>query len=158
MKYIYDALDILINISTESQKRVLLDKFISISPLSFAKEFCTIKLGASRASGHTYSVVRLMQERKMKIAYFSFSKITCKIFNNLVLFSNVKDNLKLNYNFRENMDSLLGKTFDIDAIIVDNSFNLSNSQEDMIYQFGAIYSNPRCRFSGSPYFYYIFLQ
>ena len=131
--HIYDALNILIELSREFQNshhRINL----KINPKSWAKEFCTVKVCSSRGSGHTESIVKLIEDG-MNIGCFFPNHRMASMFRR-----DYKDRIKKSKNGKlvfcigSNISSLEGgQFFDLDAVAIDVPEFFSSEKIDKIY-------------------------
>ncbi len=137
---VFDALKILVRISRDSQEKYQ-DQRVSYSPMSWIKEYCTIKASTSRRGGHTTSIIKLISDEDMNIGCLTRSAIMVKEFNRLYDDYNMSDRGSLE--FCEVFNSccnksgykMMGTHFPhLDAIVIDISFMLSKTQEDNIYR------------------------
>ena len=155
IKYVYDALTILIDISKKSQDK---NDQARCSPLSWAKEQCTIKVTTARSGGHTESINRLMFEKNMNIIYISINIIGLDEFENNYIQRCKKENpchgQLLKTSTFNNIKRLEGKIFPfLDAIVVDMSCFMSMNKEKEIYNIGlSLFSSTKNNY------YFIFLQ
>ena len=164
-KHIYDALKILIDLSKEAQEnQKQKQKYFSFK--EWINEYCTIKVCSSRRTGHTEAIRRLIFEDEMNIGYFSSNHSQVREFlrvynikkkdnqkGKLVFYRSVNDDIRKVY--------LSSNFFDLDAIVVDGDFYLSERKKVMLVDISlsgllpSLYDHvpPRTK----P-FYFIFLQ
>jgi len=143
---LYLSINLLIDISEEVQKKQILNKQY-LSPTSWAKEFCTLKISTSRGTGHTSCIKKLIEDR--------FNKNVILLFPSVNFLNNFKYQLKekpsypiLNINCNLRGIELSNKQ----AIIIDNSCFLSSQKINTIYScFGVGVENK------NPFFF-IFVQ
>jgi len=176
--HIYDALAVLMQITEKRQSEYKHEEY-NRDFLSWSKEFCTIKVGAPRCTGHTESVLRLIFEDRMNIGYITGLKHdNAKHFKSLY---NDKIQKQINrYGYHEweyvqkrkigelsfclpvnrIKDKLIGSGIKnkVDAFVIDNSSFLSKNNIETIYQVGSLWSNPVYNYNAGKNFYYIFLQ
>lgn len=138
---LHRAMSELIEISKESQNQAR--KIYENHFNAFAKEICTIVLGCARRSGHTGLINTLIKERFP---------------NALVLFPNLKlcDNYTKKYGLIQNASfspiqcAEWNIPENVDAVIVDGSYFISEKSTEKIYK----KLSDKCKKE----FYFIFLQ
>jgi len=128
---------------------------------SFLKEFCTIKLGTARKSGHTSAISRLAVKYLDKVMFLYPDQSMLehsKIMIETHLRSRNKNMRRLNSSCMEFDNAVFNlRTFnqidntrglDLEAIIVDGAFDLSEAKMDQLYDY------PVIKFP----FFYIFVE
>jgi len=144
--YIYDALKILIETSKNAQE-ARQDLFRRISMGEWIREFCTIRAASARRCGHTTAISRLIKEDKMKLGViFGHFSMKREFYEELVFSETIST-------FEQNLQGRRYNNDDIDGVIVDTSFLMSNKKRDIMMSFvGSILENR------SKPFFLIFLQ
>jgi len=137
---LFQAISLILNDVCEIQQANSCMLNNSLSALSFAKEFQTIKVSSCRGAGHDYAIMRLIEEKFDRVAVISQSADQMRVLisqldsrgipiSKYELFNNNTDNLR-------GMDGepywTQQKSFD--ALIVNCSFMLSNNRIQDIYQ------------------------
>ncbi len=120
--------------------------------LSFAKEYCTVKLTTARKSGHTTAIRNLIEKYSIPSMIIAYN--TAIMNRNFKKFSqdfNTKNNSKLIYLSTINTFDNAIRGISIQAIFVDIFSMLNHSQIEKIYKFGL----PAMRHSD---FYFFFVQ
>jgi len=146
--FVYDALKILMEISKNAQVANQ-ESFKEIGTMRWTKEFCTVRASTSRRGGHTEAIMRLIEEESLNIGCFSPNHDTVesitKVYNETKekLFKNPDvgwiytfGNLEFCKSFQSSShNDIRGRDLSgLDAIVFDNSFNLSDNQQNEIYR------------------------
>ncbi len=138
------ALQYLIEVSRESQKDR--SKYPNMNSISWAKEFCTIKMGTSRQSGHTRSIVDTVKKYFKKVVYFSINESLCQINRAEAIKCGIEDR----FIFKSVKDPLYTISSDIDAIFVDCASMCSKEFINNLYKTLSCFINKE--------FFFIFVQ
>ena len=127
------VLNTLIDISEESQEKHKHHR--AISELSWAKEFCTIRLSTSRQSGHTTAMMRTIKKRFQKSViilpnqrlkeYVYHQKRTIQVLENVTLDIKI---MSINSIEKQSMGMK-----NINAVFIDNSYFLNKAEIDRVY-------------------------
>jgi len=143
---VFVATKLLWNSAKHNQKYAM-EESLSISKKSWLKEFCLIKVGCTRSSGHTYTIREMSN-------FFENSIILIPNFNMLehakedYKSNNIKNNYKMT-----TCDSNLYKIRGIiqtDSIFVDCSYSVSNNKLEEIESIASEYADIR-RLSKKPF-------
>ena len=131
--------------------------------LSYWKEFCTVGINLPRRTGKTYAITNLAIERFNNVIFMSHTLKAVEYMKKPIgyLLSSKKYNIEketasqikfrdengilseFNFGSIGSIDSMKGY-YNIDAVIVDNSFMLSEKKKDDIYRcFGPSMTNPK---------------
>jgi hypothetical protein len=122
---VYDALKILIKISKNAQEAHP-DIKQSMGLTLWLKEFCTVRVSTSRRTGHTTAIRRLIEENDMKLGVIFTSKLHADEF---------EGNLGFSATMRNYENFIRGRTFeDLDGIVIDMSFMMSQKKKDNMYR------------------------
>jgi len=127
----YISLKYLVEVSGESQKSLIKSgsKTMGMSVKQWCKEFCTIRLSASRRCGHTTAIIRLVKEKFNKVALLVPSYRMSNISNA----KGISD--KIIYLPISKYNDIRGMNEEIEAVIVDcASWNLTKNSEEKIYE------------------------
>lgn len=158
---VYDAVKILVKISRDFQNKSQEQKSF-ISPMSWMKEYCTVRASTSRRGGHTTTVIKLMSENDMNIGYLTKTRKMIKEFQCLYSYEmsdcgSLEFCETFDYCCGESGTKFRGKKFSyLDAIVVDISCMLSKVQEKEIYRLALDLQRLRDYYSAP--FFLIFLQ
>jgi hypothetical protein len=128
---LYPILRELVNSSLKNQYKHQQNKG-RMSPVHWLKEFCTIKLGASRQMGHTTASLKVMSDYFVNPLFLTTIHTTVRfaeqISHELPSKPNYKPNIKF-YNIHQMVEEykIIGQGSDYDAIFVDNTFRLKDN-------------------------------
>ena len=126
--YVYDALKILIRISENAQDRFKWH-YRHTSSYSWIKEYCTVRATTARAGGHTTAISRLIDENDMKLGVIFGSHTMQKAYP-------YRDKLVFSATVNDYKHSLLGKDLkDLDGIVIDTAYFLSQTKRDEISKY-----------------------
>ncbi len=156
----YNALKCLIDNSYYAQSMFAYDR--SKENLEYLKEFCTIRVGTSRQSGHTTAALKLAKEHFHNAIFISYtlamtekvfytaSKILTEDVIHAVKNKIITKNGKYLFGSVNNLNSFRGEECEI--VFIDCVFLLSKKQENDIYMtFGPSMKN-------YPQKFFVFIQ
>lgn len=131
----------------EAVKNGLISRYLGDK--DFLKEYCTIKLLTSRQSGHTDSIARLAVKHFDKVMFLTHSLCMSRVLktrveNKLENTITYSDNLSCKTKSQTFYFQILNRApdcfrgYDLEAIIVDGTFFLSQSKIDLLYKYPVI--------------------
>jgi len=120
---VYDAVKMLIKISKNAQESRP-DLKESMDYGLWLREFCTVKIGCARCTGHTTSISRLIKENNMKLGVIFGNHQMQNLFLD-------KDKLVFSTTMKNHEEFLEGQKFeDLDGVVIDTSFLMSQRKQD----------------------------
>ena len=130
----YTALENLFKISLIYQEQGILEETKYTSPKAYIKEVCTIKFNTSRQSGHSTSIVKLIEKYKQNMGKIIFVNLNKDVENRF------KEKFIKNseYNF-DNLEFFTFKTLEnmrglyINTIIIDMTSLMSQEKKEELY-------------------------
>jgi hypothetical protein len=150
---ILESINLLVENSKEMQDNEIVQKEMNCSPLSFAKEWATIKVCSARRSGHSTAIAHFVLNRKNEkwaiiapsLSMVSRnhelinSKNTVLPFRNTLLFNNrqeivFKEGGEVHFLSEGSFDRLRGQ--ELDGIIVDCVSFMSQKKIEELYKVG----------------------
>jgi hypothetical protein len=147
---LYEALLHLIDISENVQKSCR-GNFKDLESKAYLKEFCTIRVCTSRRGGHDYAIAEAVKNK-----FSNKNVLTVSINNHCSEFlkKEIKDHGAdtRNISFVTSHTLSNARGLDIDTIIVNCSFMLSQAHEDEIYNLAMKYA------ASKETFFVIFVQ